>query len=482
MAIARTLDDYKLHTEALQSFQRAADLSPIDDVWPHFRLGNCLYLLGRLNEAKVSYMLGLELASKITNSNRWLELLPSLHFNLGIVLQGEGMLLSASEHYREAAILCPTHYQALKLLGSALLGLGEYRAAKKALEEAVLLNPKYADGHCDLWSVLHALGVAKRVIWKFNRAIDLNPTRHWDTMYKFARLFEYFGLEFRAAEMYLRIMGIQIQPNHWQAQVKRTISLFKAGESADANNLLWLLWEVLKKTNRVQLYDTIAYKKNQGGHLSTLAKIKKGLANGVDVIVMKAFGKTARRECLADALHIRDFQRITGLHRCDVSLLNKESEEPEKSIEKAAIEVILRKLLHFLKLEAFLRAVKAVNQQVFSVLDATSSGRVDLGMFYAFIAPICAGEPRNRKRAAFDALLWRSKNKGQGVIRKVDALIYMRYLRLIYFPSQGYSDQLVVHVEEENKMISFPEFLQIFDDDQWRFYIILNTLMKLETR
>ncbi|XP_043713752.1 uncharacterized TPR repeat-containing protein At2g32450-like [Telopea speciosissima] len=494
MAVGRTLFDYKILTEALHSFQRAADLSPID-VRPQFRLGNCLCLLGRLNEAKVSYMLGLELAE--TNSNRWLGLLPQIHVNLGIVLEGEGMLLSACEHYREAAILCPTHYRALKLLGSALLGVGEYKAAEKALEEAVFLNPEFPDAHCDLGTVLHAVGEDEKAILEFQRAIDLNPS-HLDALYNLGCLFQDLGRFQRAAEMYGRVLGIQ--PNHWRAQVNRAVSLLGGGKATDAKKALR---EALKMTNRVELYDAMAHmkqlqKKNQGGRLSTFAKKNEGLADGVEVIVeeaskfKRANEKTTSRECLADTLHIRDFQRITRLHRCDVSFLKKEiggseesvshseSEEPEKSIRKATLEVILRKLLHFLKPETFQGAVKAVDQQILSVLDATSSGRVDLGMFYAVIAPICAGEPGKRKRAAFDALLWRSRKEGQGVIGKVDALIYMRYLRLIYFPSQGYSDQLVAHVEEENKMISFPEFLQIFDDDR-RGFGILSTLVKLET-
>jgi hypothetical protein len=43
-----------------------------------------------------------------------------VHVNLGIALEGEGMLMCACEHYQDAAILNPDHYRALKLLGSAL--------------------------------------------------------------------------------------------------------------------------------------------------------------------------------------------------------------------------------------------------------------------------------------------------------------------------------------------------------------------------
>lgn len=67
-----------------------------------------------------------------TGGTQWAYLLPQFHVNLGIALESEGMVLSACEHYREAAILYSTHYKALKLLGSALFGAGEYRASIKA--------------------------------------------------------------------------------------------------------------------------------------------------------------------------------------------------------------------------------------------------------------------------------------------------------------------------------------------------------------
>lgn len=50
----------------------------------------------------------------------------------------------ACEHYREAAILDPGHFRALKLLGSALFGLGEYPAAEEALRHSLYLSAEYA--------------------------------------------------------------------------------------------------------------------------------------------------------------------------------------------------------------------------------------------------------------------------------------------------------------------------------------------------
>ncbi|KAG0449766.1 hypothetical protein HPP92_027213 [Vanilla planifolia] len=166
MAMGRSLYEHHLFQEALASFRRACDLLPTD-ARPHFRAGTALYALGRNGEAKEEFLLALEAAE--ASGNQWVQLLPQIHVNLGIALEGEGMVLNACEHYREAAILCPTHFRALKLLGSALFGVGEYRAAEKALEEAIFLRPDYADAHCDLGSALHAMGDDERAIQEFRR-------------------------------------------------------------------------------------------------------------------------------------------------------------------------------------------------------------------------------------------------------------------------------------------------------------------------
>ncbi|KAF8405793.1 hypothetical protein HHK36_007870 [Tetracentron sinense] len=506
MAIGRTLYDYRLYKEALSSFRRATELNPTD-VRPHFRMGNSLCSLGMLKEAKESYLLALDSAEM--DSNRWSGLLPQIHVNLGIVLEGEGMLLGACDHYREAAILCPTHYRALKLLGSALFGVGEYSAAEKALEEAVFLNPEYPDAHCDLGSVLHAMGEEVKAILEFQKVLDLKPD-HLDALYNLGGLFRDVGRYRRAAEMYARVLAIR--PSHWRAQVNRAVSLLGAGE-AEAEEANIALREAFKTTNRVELYDAISHlkqfqKKTLAGRLSLLAKKKihgaksknkMGFEEEVCVVTVEASkfkqasDKGTLRESLASALLIRGFQRITRLDHCDITLLKKEmagsethisysgNEAQEKSIRKAGLEVILRKLLHFLNPEAFRGAVKALDERVLAVLDATGSGRVDLGMFFAVIAPICTGPPGNRKRAAFDALIWRSKKGVQGQIGKSDALIYLRYLRVIYFSSQGSSDIVEVFGgEEENTMVSFPEFLLMFDDQNFGFGI-LSTLVNLET-
>ncbi|CAN1314732.1 Uncharacterized TPR repeat-containing protein At2g32450 [Linum perenne] len=485
MAIGRVLYEHQLFKEALVSFKRACELQPVD-VRPHFRTGNCLYVLGRYREAKEEFLLALEAAE--AGGNQWTYLLPQIYVNLGIALEGEGMVLSACEYYREAAILCPTHYRALKLLGSALFGVGEYRAAVKALEEAIYLKPDYADAHCDLASALHAMGEDEKAIEVFQKAIDLKPG-HVDALYNLGGLYMDLGRFQRASEMYTRVLAVW--PNHWRAQLNKAVSLLGAGETEEAKGALK---EALKMTNRVELHDAIY-------HLQQLQKKKvkpNGSVNGESPFVIAELSKfkttgekTTQRQDLANALKIRAFQRITRLGRCDLENLKKEMREndvpvsysgggvPEKSIRKPNLEEILRRLLNFLKPEIFQGAVKGINEKILSVLDESGSGRVDLGMFFAVLAPLCSGTPEKRKRIAYDALLWRPVNEGGSQIKRVDAVGYIKLLRAIYVPSPGISEILEVHGETDSSTVSFSEFLVMFDDRDWGFGI-LSTLLKLE--
>ncbi|CAJ2629217.1 putative TPR repeat-containing protein [Trifolium pratense] len=486
MAIGRVLYEHQLFKEALISFKRACELQPVD-VRPHFRAGNCYYVLGRYKEAKEEFLLALEAAE--AGGNQWAYLLPQIYVNLGISLEGEGMVLSACEYYREAAILCPTHFRALKLLGSALFGVGEYRAAVKALEEAIFMKPDYADAHCDLASALHAMGEDERAIEVFQKAIDLKPG-HIDALYNLGGLYMDLGRFQRASEMYTRVLAVW--PNHWRAQLNKAVSLLGAGENEEAKRALK---EALKMTNRVELHDAIS-------HLKQLQK-KKNKPNGaipgespfviVEPTKFKTVGeKTTVRQELASALQIRALQKVARLNRCNVELLKKEMSErdvpvsysgsgvPEKSIRKPNLEEILRKLLIFLKPDTFQGAVKAINERILSVLDENGSGRLDLGMFYAILAPICGGPSERRKRIAFDALLWRPMNEGGANLKKVDAVRYIKLLRAIYVPSHGSSELMELHGDVDTSMVSFSEFLVMFDDPDWGFGI-MPILVKLET-
>ncbi|KAG5134138.1 hypothetical protein JHK82_025326 [Glycine max] len=129
--------------------------------------------------------------------------------------------------------------------------------------------------------------------------------------------------------------------------------------------------------------------------------------------------------------------------------------------------------------ETFQGVVKAINERILSVLDENGSGRLDLGMFFAILAPICGGPPDRLKRVAFDALLWRPMNEDGANIRKFDVTLYIKLLRAVYLPSQGVSELMEVCGDSNTSMMSFSEFLVMFDDPDWGFSI-MPTLVKLE--
>ncbi len=89
-------------------------------------------------------------------------------------------------------------------------------------------------------------------------------------------------------------------------------------------------------------------------------------------------------------------------------------------------------------------AVRAINERILLVLDPTGLGRVDVGMFFAVLAPLCGGSTDSRKRLVFDVLKWRASSAREGVISNTDAKFYIKYLRAIYLP-----DQVHFHVHSE---------------------------------
>ncbi|KAH7414764.1 hypothetical protein KP509_14G010000 [Ceratopteris richardii] len=501
MAIGRSLFEHKLYKEALVSFKRALELKPAD-VRAHFQSGNTLYTLGRISEAKEAYVSALDTAEVF--SSQWASLVPQIHVNLGIALEGEGMLLGASEHYKEAAIRETKHYRAWKHLGSALYGVGEYRAAKKALTEAIFLNPDYADAHCDLGSTLHALGDHEDAVKEFQKAIELKQD-HIEALFNLATLLKDTGKFQRACDMYTRVL--KLQNNNWHAKLNLAVSFLGAGHIDEAKKAFK---EAYKMTKRSDLNNAITHLRQMDKRTRGLSSfLKRGEENDGAVgdsfraednsitveasRFRRANASTTPREWLACALEIRNFQRCTRLNKCDLASIKKEINQSvlpvsssgvgltEKSIRKEALERVMRRLLYYLKPEAFQAAMKAVNEKVLRLLDTSDSGRVDLGMMFAVLAPVCGGPVEKRKRTVFDALVWRSSRNNGGEIGKGDANLYFNILRSAYLVTPQEQDDLMeINPEEEpDTSISYPEFVELFEDSEWGFGI-LNVLARLE--
>lgn len=454
IAIGKALHDRMIFKEAVVSFERAIQLNPVH-VRAHYGLANALLMLGMSKNAKDSYLKALQLAE--SDSVEWSDILPQIHVNLGILLEGEGLLFNACDHYREAAVLSPTHYRALKLLGSALYGVGQYGPAQKVLEEVVILNPEFADAHCDLGSVLYAMGEEERAVISFQRAIDLKSD-HVAALYNLGGLFKDVGRCRRAIEMYGRVLAIC--PEHWRADLNRAVALLEAGEEEEAKSSMN---RVFKMRGRIELYDANRCLKECRVDWVAEDVSKFGVADD----------KTITVDRLTDVLWIRGLQKETKLGRCKVDMLLKEVERNQ--LRKSEVELILRKLLHFLKADAFQHAVKYMDEKIWAVLDATSSGKIDFAMFVAIVALICEGSLEQCQLAAYNAL------SSANHLSRHDFAIYLKYLRLVYFPSKGFTDLMGLYEgdEEESEEISYHEFVSKIEDEEYGFGA-MSTLVKLE--
>lgn len=495
IAIGWTLFDHFLYKEALASFEKARDVQG-NDPRPHFHLGNTLYSLGKFHKARECYVAALGAAA--TAENALNHLIPQIHVNLGIAMEGDGMLLSACKHYKKATTLSPQHYRALKLLGSALYGLGEYREAEKALTEATRLKPEFADAHCDLGSTVHAIGEEdERAIREFQVAVDLQPD-HMEALYNLGGLFKDIGMYRKAADMYAKVL--LLQPNHWRAQLNKGVTLLGLGETEEGRKAFK---EAFKINNRVELYDAIMHLKLAGKRPKGLGdaikevegngspnigrSLVEGSEDGVIVAEISSFRQANKNttpcQWLNYALDIRHFQKQTRLDRCSIFDIKKElngSKMPaSSSARKDELELLLRRLLHFLKPDTFQGAVKAINERVLSALDQWGSGSVSLGMFFAVLAPICGGLVEERKRAAFDFLVGHASKGITTEIPKADVSMYLKLLRAIYIPTQGASQIMELHGETEEGRVSFSNFEALFDDPDWGFGI-LDVVVKLE--
>ncbi|KAK9164381.1 hypothetical protein Syun_005283 [Stephania yunnanensis] len=227
MAIGRLLYDHQLIKDALVSFTKATQLERTEPQ-SHFWAGNCLYLLGRYRESEEEYSWALEIAE--VGGNKWDHLLPQIHINLGIVNECQDRFSAAYNHYREAITHCPTHFRALKLMGGALRRDGNHRLAEKALEEAINAKPDYADAHCELGLVLHAMGETDKAMQQYQKAIDLTPG-HVNATYNLGNLFMELGKYRMASAMYARVLDVW--PNNWRAQINRAVVLFTSATGQD---------------------------------------------------------------------------------------------------------------------------------------------------------------------------------------------------------------------------------------------------------
>mmetsp|Transcript_24516 Transcript_24516/g.46494 ORF Transcript_24516/g.46494 Transcript_24516/m.46494 type:complete len:802 (+) Transcript_24516:149-2554(+) len=511
MEMGWLLGAYSKWEEALRSYRRAVALRP-EDARAHFRIGNTHFQLTNYVEARDSYERALQVARTPVDS----KLLPQIHVNLGVALEYDGYLMGACEHYREAAILNPHHHRSLKHLGSALFALGELRAAVEALQHAVALRGDYADAQVDLGNALYGLGNLDDATNCFKKAVELDD-KHIEALYNLANVKREQNQFQDAMRLYERVLDAAADGNAqatewtWKMKLNHAVCMLAMGQGEETEKALT---EVYKETGkRVEIYELRKIIKNQKANgnnahlLDTLksmgtshtygqppqARAPGDLANKAQPTVRfaRANHATSTPTQVKWALEIRAVQKMTRLGVCLPVALRREASDsnlPEdrrvgspvgegKIVRKANVEKIFRRLLdNHTNPQSFAQAMKHINQRMLAVLDKDENGTVDLGKVLAVVAILCGAPMEDRKRAAYDIMLWRAR-KEDGQLPRSHAIGFFRDLHMVYKPKHESMDSIPPVQASGDEGISHQEFSAMFEDNQIGF----NYLQTLET-
>ena len=97
------------------------------------------------------------------------------HYNLGIVLSGQGEGDQAIDHYRQAVALRPDYAEAHYNLGRLLVEHGQLNDAIAHYERAAAINPADAEAQNNLGVTLFGIGRTDDAIAHYKKALDIQP-------------------------------------------------------------------------------------------------------------------------------------------------------------------------------------------------------------------------------------------------------------------------------------------------------------------
>jgi len=126
------------------------------DAKARFELGNLLAEMGRTDDAGAQYETALELAGRS----------PVVLAALGSVRYRQGRYPESARMYRDSIELDPDQPETRRNLATALIALGDYRAARDELDRLITR-------HSDMYDIRYLDGVAAQRLGEFDRAIEM---------------------------------------------------------------------------------------------------------------------------------------------------------------------------------------------------------------------------------------------------------------------------------------------------------------------
>jgi tetratricopeptide (TPR) repeat protein/serine/threonine protein kinase len=172
---------------AIAAYRQALALKP-DYTAAHINLGRALEDSGDLRGAITAFRKGLTACRKALalqkkkgrpparrkdSANN--ATLATAYFNLGNVLEKTGNLAESIAAYQQALQLQPKFAEALTNLAVALQAKGDWRAALAATRKAIASNPSYPEAHNNLGFILERTGDRPGAVKAYRKAIACAP-------------------------------------------------------------------------------------------------------------------------------------------------------------------------------------------------------------------------------------------------------------------------------------------------------------------
>ncbi len=187
----------------------------------HNNLGNALQGIGSTTEAIRSYQRAAELRPDLAD----------VHNNLGDALHSQGRLDEAVASYRQAVRWKPDFAEALRNLGVALGNQGKLDEAAASCRQALGVRPDYAEAHDSLGTILSEQGSLDQAADSHRRAIEIKPD-FAEALNNLGSVPGKLGRPDEAA-VYCRL-ALELKPNFAEALNNLGITLDKQGKFDDA--------------------------------------------------------------------------------------------------------------------------------------------------------------------------------------------------------------------------------------------------------
>ncbi len=153
------------------------------------------------------------------------------HNNLGIALMESGRMPEAIEHLEQALRIEPYYAQAHNDLGNALMKSGRMPEAIEHLEQALRIKPDFAGAHCSLGAALERAGRLQDAIGQYEQALRINP----DLAEAHCDLGAALGRVGRVGEAIEHLeQALRIRPDFAEAHCNLGIALVQAGRIPEA--------------------------------------------------------------------------------------------------------------------------------------------------------------------------------------------------------------------------------------------------------